>query len=44
MDDWTVSSAADVVVELSDGVLGVDEKDSEGKKHVGLDSEQLNDD
>ena len=44
LDDWTVSSAADVVVELSDGVVGVDEKDSEGKVDVGLDSEQLNDD
>ena len=44
LDDWTVSSAADVVVELSDGVFGVDEKDSKGKVDVGLDSEQLNDD
>ena len=44
LDDWTVSSAADVVVELSDGVLGVVEKDSKGKVDVRLDSEELNDD
>ena len=44
MDDWTVSSAVAVIVELSDGVFGVGEKESEGKVDVGLDSEQLNDD
>ena len=31
LDDWTVSSAADVVVELRNGVFGVDEKDLKSK-------------
>ena len=44
LDDWTVSFAADVVVELSDGTFGVDEKDTKGKVDIWLNSEQLNDD